>query len=39
MIKEVKNSDNKDCLHTQEVAIKFCKQQELKKANKKYKKY
>jgi len=32
MIKDVKNTDNKDCLHTQEVAIKFCKQQELKKA-------
>lgn len=32
MIKDVKNSDNKDCLHTQEVGIKFCKQQELKKA-------
>ena len=29
MIKEVKNTDHKDCLHTQEVAIKFCKQQEL----------
>ena len=35
MVKEVKNSDNKDCLHTQEVAIKFCKQQELKKATNK----
>tara|TARA_R100000697_G_scaffold121160_1_gene147579 strand:- start:3879 stop:5267 length:1389 start_codon:yes stop_codon:yes gene_type:complete len=32
MVKEVRNSDNKDCLHTQEVSIKFCKQQELKKA-------
>jgi len=32
MIKDVKNSDHKDCLHTQEVGIKFCKQQELKKA-------
>jgi replicative DNA helicase len=32
MIKDVKNTDNKDCLHTQEIAIKFCKQQELKKA-------
>ena len=32
LIKEVKDSDNKDCLHTQDVAIKFCKQQELKKA-------
>ena len=38
MIKEVKESDNKDCLHTQEVAIKFCKQQELKKANNKIQK-
>ncbi len=38
MIKEVKNSDHKDCLHTQEVAIKFCKQQELKKANNKIQK-
>ena len=35
MIKEVKNSDHKDCLHTQETATKFCKQQELKKANNK----
>ena len=32
LIKEVRDSDNKDCLHTQDVAIKFCKQQELKKA-------
>ena len=38
MIKEVKNADNKDCLHIQEVAIKFCKQQELKKANQKIQK-
>ena len=38
MIKEVKNSDTKDCLHTQEVAIKFCKQQELKKATQKIQK-
>ena len=38
MIKEVKESDNKDCLHTQEVSIKFCKQQELKKANNKIQK-
>ena len=35
MIKEIKSSDNKDCLHTQEVATKFCKQQELKKATNK----
>ena len=35
MIKEVKNSDNKDCFHTQEISIKFCKQQELKKATNK----
>jgi len=33
MVKEIQESDSKDCLHTQEVAIKFCKQQELKKAN------
>jgi len=38
MIKEIKESDSKDCLHTQEVAIKFCKQQELKKANQKIQK-
>ena len=38
MIKEIKNVDNKDCLHTQEIAIKFCKQQELKKANNKIQK-
>ena len=38
MVKEVLNSDSKDCLHTQEVAIKFCKQQELKKANQKIQK-
>jgi len=35
MVKEVKSSDNKDCLHTQEVSTKFCKQQELKKATSK----
>jgi hypothetical protein len=38
MIKDVKNTDNKDCLHTQEVSIKFCKQQELKKATQKIQK-
>ena len=38
LIKEVKESDNKDCLHTQDVAIKFCKQQELKKATQKIQK-
>jgi replicative DNA helicase len=38
MIKEIQNSDSKDCLHIQEVAIKFCKQQELKKANQKIQK-
>ena len=38
MIKEIEKSDSKDCLHTQEVAIKFCKQQELKKANQKIQK-
>ena len=35
MVKEVRKSDNKDCLHTQEVSTKFCKQQELKKATNK----
>jgi replicative DNA helicase len=38
LIKEVKNTDNKDCLHTQDVAIRFCKQQELKKATQKIQK-
>ena len=38
MIKEIQESDNKDCLHTQKVAIRFCKQQELKKANQKIQK-
>jgi len=38
LIKEVRESDNKDCLHTQDVAIKFCKQQELKKATQKIQK-
>jgi len=38
LIKEVKSADNKDCLHTQDVAIKFCKQQELKKATQKIQK-
>ena len=38
MVKEIQESDSKDCLHTQEVAIKFCKQQELKKANQKIQK-
>ncbi len=33
ILKEVEDSDNVDCLHIQETAIKFCKQQELKKAN------
>jgi replicative DNA helicase len=33
MLQEVRNSDNKDCLYTQETAIKYCKQEELKKAN------
>jgi hypothetical protein len=32
-LKEVEDCDNIDCLHIQETAIKFCKQQELKKAN------
>lgn len=38
LIKEVRESDNRDCLHTQDVAIKFCKQQELKKATQKIQK-
>ena len=38
MIRDVKNSDNKDCLHTQDIATKFCKQQELKKATQKIQK-
>ena len=38
LVKEVRESDNRDCLHTQDVAIKFCKQQELKKATQKIQK-
>ena len=38
LIKEVRESENRDCLHTQDVAIKFCKQQELKKATQKIQK-
>jgi hypothetical protein len=34
-LQEVKNIQQKDCLYVQDTAIKFCKQQELKKANKK----
>jgi len=38
MIKDVKNGDSKDCLHIQDTALKFCKQQELKTANQKIQK-
>jgi len=38
LLKEVESTDSKDCLHTQEIAIKFCKQQELKKATQKIQK-
>jgi replicative DNA helicase len=38
LIKEVRESENRDCLHTQDIAIKFCKQQELKKATQKIQK-
>ena len=38
MLNEIQNSDSKDCLHIQDVAIKFCKQQELKKASQKIQK-
>lgn len=37
-LQEIKNTDQKDCLFVQDTAIKFCKQQELKKANKKIEK-
>ena len=37
-LQEVKNIQQKDCLYVQDTAIKFCKQQELKKANKKIEK-
>lgn len=38
MIDEIKNSGNEDCLHIQDTAIQFCKQQELKKATQKIQK-
>jgi len=38
IVKDVKNGDSKDCLHIQDIALKFCKQQELKKANQKIQK-
>jgi len=38
IVKDVKNGDSKDCLHIQDTALKFCKQQELKKANQKIQK-
>lgn len=37
-LQEIKNVDQKDCLYVQNTAHKFCKQQELKKANKKIEK-
>lgn len=37
-LQEIKNTEQKDCLFVQDTAIKFCKQQELKKANKKVEK-
>lgn len=37
-LQEIKNVQQKDCLYVQDTAIKFCKQQELKKANKKIEK-
>jgi len=38
LVKEVQGTDNKDCLHVQDVAIRFFKQQELKKATQKIQK-
>jgi replicative DNA helicase len=38
LLREVESTDSRDCLHTQEIAIKFCKQQELKKATQKIQK-
>lgn len=37
-LQEIKNIQQKDCLYVQDTAIRFCKQQELKKANKKIEK-
>mgnify|MGYP003630641129 CR=1 FL=1 len=38
MIGEIESTDNVDCLHIQDTAIQFCKQQELKKATQKIQK-
>ena len=38
MIREIQKSDDKDCLHIQDTAVQFCKQQELKKATQKIQK-
>ena len=38
MIREIQKSDEKDCLHIQDTAVQFCKQQELKKATQKIQK-
>ena len=38
MIKEIQGSDDKDCIHIQDTAVQFCKQQELKKATQKIQK-
>ena len=37
-LQEIKNTEQKDCLFVQDTTIKFCKQQELKKATKKIEK-
>lgn len=34
-LQEIKNVNQKDCMYVQDTALKFCKQQELKKATKK----
>jgi replicative DNA helicase len=38
VLNEIKETSQKDCLYVQETALKFCKQQELKKATKKIQK-
>ena len=38
LLREIQSTDNKDCLHIQDTSIKFCKQQELKKATQKIQK-
>jgi|TARA_R110000782_G_C14781869_1_gene410040 hypothetical protein len=38
IVKDVKNGDSKDCLHIQDTSLRFCKQQELKKATQKIQK-